>query len=192
MHFFTISFHPLGHSVVRVFMKKIYKYAVTNRSLTRIFLIVWSSIFVVLLKNNQQKRLGSNMTLLIIPDLPQHVSASYCHHQGVVVTSEATQAVCIVDVNGLRPVQSVQLVTSLDNWPIWTARNPYPFIIQTAWVASEVTTTPWWWQWLAETCWCKSRNALIKSCYFLGAFFGCFIRITLILFLTFRNRAFCI
>jgi hypothetical protein len=29
-------------------------------------------------------------------DLPQHVSASYCHHQGVVVSSEATQAVCIV------------------------------------------------------------------------------------------------
>jgi hypothetical protein len=26
-------------------------------------------------------------------DLPQHVSASHCHHHGVVVTSEATQAV---------------------------------------------------------------------------------------------------
>jgi hypothetical protein len=42
-------------------------------------------------------------------DLPQHVSASYCHHQGVVVSSEATQAVCMVDVYGLRPVQSGQL-----------------------------------------------------------------------------------
>jgi hypothetical protein len=27
------------------------------------------------------------------PDLPQHVSASHCHNQGVVVTSEATQAI---------------------------------------------------------------------------------------------------
>jgi hypothetical protein len=26
-------------------------------------------------------------------DLPQHVSASHCHHQGVVVSSEATQPV---------------------------------------------------------------------------------------------------
>jgi hypothetical protein len=41
--------------------------------------------------------------------LPQHVSASHCHHQGVVVSSEATQAVCIVAVYGLRPVQSGQL-----------------------------------------------------------------------------------
>jgi hypothetical protein len=35
-------------------------------------------------------------------DLPQHVSASHCHHQGVVVSSEATQAVCIVDVQSVR------------------------------------------------------------------------------------------
>jgi hypothetical protein len=35
--------------------------------------------------------------------LPQHVSASHCHHQGVVVSLTATQAVCIVDVCGLRP-----------------------------------------------------------------------------------------
>jgi hypothetical protein len=41
-------------------------------------------------------------------DLPQHVSASRCHHQEAVVSSEATQAVCIVDVHGLRPVQSGQ------------------------------------------------------------------------------------
>jgi hypothetical protein len=42
--------------------------------------------------------------------LPQHVSASHCHHKGVVVSSESTQAVCIVDVYGLRPVQSGQLL----------------------------------------------------------------------------------
>jgi hypothetical protein len=42
-------------------------------------------------------------------DLPQHVSASHCHHQVVVVSSEATQAVCIVGVYGLRTVQSGQL-----------------------------------------------------------------------------------
>jgi hypothetical protein len=28
-------------------------------------------------------------------DLPQQVSASYCHHQGAVVTSEATQAILL-------------------------------------------------------------------------------------------------
>jgi hypothetical protein len=55
-----------------------------------------------------------------------------------------------------------RLVTSLDNWPLWTGRNPYTPTIQTAWVASEVTTTPWWWHWVAETCWGKSRNVLIK------------------------------
>jgi hypothetical protein len=42
-------------------------------------------------------------------DLSQHVSASHCYHQGVVVSSEATQAACIADVYGLRPVQSGQL-----------------------------------------------------------------------------------
>jgi hypothetical protein len=42
-------------------------------------------------------------------DLPQRVSAIHCHHQGVVVSSESTQAVCIVDVCGLWPVQSGQL-----------------------------------------------------------------------------------
>jgi hypothetical protein len=36
-------------------------------------------------------------------DLPQHVSASHCYHQAVVVTSETTQPISIVDVCGLRP-----------------------------------------------------------------------------------------
>jgi hypothetical protein len=120
-------------------------------------------------------------------DLPQHVSTSHCHQHGVVVTSEAAQVVCFVDAYGLRPVQSgqlsrdvtkcVQWVTSLSNWPLWTGRNSYTSTTQTAWVASEETMTPWWWQWLVETCWGKSRNALIKSCYFLDAFVGCFITI---------------
>jgi hypothetical protein len=42
-------------------------------------------------------------------DLPQHVSASHCHHQGVAVSSAVTQAVYIVELYGLRPVQSGQL-----------------------------------------------------------------------------------
>jgi hypothetical protein len=52
-------------------------------------------------------------------DLPQHISASHCHHQGVVVSPEATQAVCIVDLYGLRPVQIGQLsrdVTKCVQW----------------------------------------------------------------------------
>jgi hypothetical protein len=54
---------------------------------------------------------GSSSTFInAFLDLPQHVSASHCHHQGVVVSSEATQAVCIVDVYGLWPVQSDQLL----------------------------------------------------------------------------------
>jgi hypothetical protein len=48
------------------------------------------------------------------------------------------------------------LVASLNNWPHWTDRNPYTSTIDIAWAASEVTTTFWWWQWLAETCWSKS------------------------------------
>jgi hypothetical protein len=50
-----------------------------------------------------------------ILDLPQHVSASHCHHQGVVVTSEATQAACILDVYRLRPDQSGQLMRDVTN-----------------------------------------------------------------------------
>jgi hypothetical protein len=61
-------------------------------------------------QNNQQMHRGSSSILIIaFLDLPQHVSASHCHHQRIVVSSEATQAVCIVDVYGLRPVHGGQL-----------------------------------------------------------------------------------
>jgi hypothetical protein len=62
---------------------------------------------------------SSSIFINAILDLPQHVSTRHCHHQGVVVSSEATQAVCIVDVYGLRPVQSGQLsrdVTKRVQW----------------------------------------------------------------------------
>jgi hypothetical protein len=52
-------------------------------------------------------------------DSPQHVSASHCHHQGVVVTAVATQAVCIVDAYGLRPVQSGQLSRDITKCVQW-------------------------------------------------------------------------
>jgi hypothetical protein len=55
------------------------------------------------------RRRSSSIFINAFLDLPQNVSASHCHHQGVVVSSEATQAVCIVDVCGLFPVQSCQL-----------------------------------------------------------------------------------
>jgi hypothetical protein len=55
------------------------------------------------------RRGSSNIFINEFLDLPQHVPASHCHHQGVVVSSEATQAVCIVGVYGLRPVQIGQL-----------------------------------------------------------------------------------
>jgi hypothetical protein len=60
-------------------------------------------------------------------DLPQHVSAS--HYQGVVVTSEATQAVCILDVYGLRPAQSGYLSRDVTKHVQWVRflthrRNP--------------------------------------------------------------------
>jgi hypothetical protein len=41
--------------------------------------------------------------------LPQHVSEIYCHHQGVIFTSESTQAICVVDVYGLQFVQCGRL-----------------------------------------------------------------------------------
>jgi hypothetical protein len=66
--------------------------------------IVGPSIFVALLQNNQQMHRGSSSTFVnAFLDLPQHVLASHCHHQGVMVSSEATQAVCTVDAYGLRP-----------------------------------------------------------------------------------------
>jgi hypothetical protein len=46
---------------------------------------------------------SSSIFINAFPDLSQHVSANYCHYQGVVVPSEAIQTVCIVDVYGLRP-----------------------------------------------------------------------------------------
>jgi hypothetical protein len=55
-------------------------------------------------------RRGSGSILInAFLDLLQHVSTSHCHHQGVAVSSEASQAVCIVDGYGLRPVHSGQL-----------------------------------------------------------------------------------
>jgi hypothetical protein len=62
--------------------------------------------------------------LLMNARFTQHVSASHCHHQVFIVISEATQAICIVDVCGLQSIQCGQLcmdvtktllVTSFDN-----------------------------------------------------------------------------
>jgi hypothetical protein len=64
-------------------------------------------------------RRGNSIFINTFLDLPQHVSAGHCHHQGVMVCSEATQAFCIVDLYGLRPVQSGQLsrdVTKRVQW----------------------------------------------------------------------------
>jgi hypothetical protein len=70
--------------------------------------------------------------------LPQHVSASHCHHhQGVVVSSEATQAIFIVDVYGLQPIQSGQL-------------------------SRDVTRRVQWAQFLQWHVQIKFRNALLK------------------------------
>jgi hypothetical protein len=97
--------------------------------------------------------------------LPQHVSAIHCHHQEVVFTSEATQTISVLWMYdyGLQFVQCCQRsrdatkLQSLDSWPHWTNCNPYSYIHNTdiVWVASEVNTTSWWWQWIAETCWGK-------------------------------------
>jgi hypothetical protein len=65
------------------------------------------------------RRESSSIFINAFLDLPQLVSASHCHHQGVVVSSEATQVVCMVDVYGLRPVQNGQLsrvVTKRVQW----------------------------------------------------------------------------
>jgi hypothetical protein len=55
------------------------------------------------------RRGSSSIFINAFLDLPQHVSASHCYHQGIVVSSEVIQAVCIVVVYGLRPVQGGQL-----------------------------------------------------------------------------------
>jgi hypothetical protein len=57
--------------------------------------------------------------------LPHHVSASHCHHQGVVVSSEATQAVSIVDVYGLRLVQCGQLSRDVTKPRLHPSTNVY-------------------------------------------------------------------
>jgi hypothetical protein len=62
---------------------------------------------------------SSSMFINVFLDLPQHVSTSHCHHQGVVVFTEATQAVCIVDVYGLRSVQSGQLSKDITKRVQW-------------------------------------------------------------------------
>jgi hypothetical protein len=45
---------------------------------------------------NQQMHQGSSRIYWCILNLPQHVSASHCHHQGIVVTSEATQVMSVL------------------------------------------------------------------------------------------------
>jgi hypothetical protein len=55
------------------------------------------------------RRGSSRIFINAFLDLPQNVSTSYCHHQGVVVSSEANQAVFMVNVYGLRSVRSGQL-----------------------------------------------------------------------------------
>jgi hypothetical protein len=45
--------------------------------------------------------------------------SSHYHHQGVVVTSDTTPAVCIVDVYGLRPVQCGQLSRDITKCVQW-------------------------------------------------------------------------
>jgi hypothetical protein len=98
--------HPSQHTVGNVHRAS----GNSHQNISSRILIVGPSIFVVLLQNNQQIRRGSSSIFInAFMDLPQHVLASHCPHQGVVVSSEATQAVCIVDVYGLRPVQSGQL-----------------------------------------------------------------------------------
>jgi hypothetical protein len=59
---------------------------------------------------------GSTRIYRCILDLPQHVSASHCHHQRVVVTSEATQAISVLwmYMDYDRPVWSIVQLTTLD------------------------------------------------------------------------------
>jgi hypothetical protein len=47
-----------------------------------LLLIVGTRVFVISLQNNQQISRGSSGIYCCILDLPQHVSASCCHHQG--------------------------------------------------------------------------------------------------------------
>jgi hypothetical protein len=44
------------------------------------------------------RRGSSSIFINAFLDLPQHASARHCHHPGVMVSSEATQVICIVDV----------------------------------------------------------------------------------------------
>jgi hypothetical protein len=53
--------------------------------------------WLISLYNNQKQIRGSSRIYLCVLDLP-HVSASHCRHQGVVVTSEVTEEIRIVDV----------------------------------------------------------------------------------------------
>jgi hypothetical protein len=65
------------------------------------------------------RRGSSSIFIHAFLDLPQHVSASHCHHQGVVIFSEATKTVCIVDVYGFRPVQSGQFSRNVTKFVQW-------------------------------------------------------------------------
>jgi hypothetical protein len=99
---------------------------------------------------------------IIILDLPQHVSASHCYHQGVVVTSEATQAISVLwmymDYDQSRLVSCRGMYISRQLTTLDGPQSIYIHNTDIAWVTSEVPTTPWWRQWLAETCWGKSLS----------------------------------
>jgi hypothetical protein len=63
------------------------------------------------------------------------------------LSSMLLRKLCVHYANGFDNVESVYFIYSNSVHPQY----------RYCWVASEVTMTPWWWQWLAETCWGKSR-----------------------------------
>jgi dissimilatory sulfite reductase (desulfoviridin) alpha/beta subunit len=65
------------------------------------------------------RRGNSSIFINAFLDLPQCVSENHCQHQVVVVYSVASQAVSIVDVYELRPVQSGQMSRDITKCVAW-------------------------------------------------------------------------
>jgi hypothetical protein len=69
---------------------------ITCVSTFNLILIVGPRIFVESSQNNQQMCQESSKIYWCVLNLPQHVLASHCHHQRVVVTSQASQAISVL------------------------------------------------------------------------------------------------
>jgi hypothetical protein len=167
---------------MEVILKKLRRWE-SQGNHTKYILIFGPNIFAVsIVWSNQQMRQGSSVIYWCSPNLtpttrvfqqviaiirgsylPQKLHKQYLCCGCMWVTVRPVWSV-VEGCDQECTVGSVLAVTYIHNTDI-------------DWAASEVNTTPWWWQWIAESWWGKKTLEYInKSYYYLDAVVGYFKR----------------